>query len=613
MFNTQELYTLKSSNLVCIDIETYDPDIKDKGPGTHRGQGHICGLGVATYDNEGKLINDYLSFSHPDTPPELRAQNMRQAKDILSWQMPKIGANIVYDIEWLQSQGFEVNGKYHDVQYAEPLLDEYRRSYSLKSLAEKYYLKAKQSSVLDRYAATMGWKGKGIEHIWRMPEKVAREYALVDVELPLDIFAKQQIELEKQNLWDLYLLETDLIPVILEMRKHGVRLDIPLLKKTIKQATEVLYNLKDEIRDWAGYDININSPKQLAERFDKEGINFPRNPLTANMKAKGIKLGNPNLNKQVLNKLAQSHPICQKILDYRHYDTLINMFLHRYATDNVDGRLYCTFHPLRSDNYGTVSGRFSSSNPNLQQVSAKKEENVDGDLDALKGQVVRKLFIPDEGHRWAKADYSQVEYRIMAHYAQGKGSDELRESYNNNKHMDYHQRIVELTGFDRRDAKRVNFGGAYGIGVATASNLFGWSLDEAEIFMNAYHRAAPYIKSTRWKVSEVAARRRHIYTILNRKARVHPSRKLHSMFNRLIQGSAADIMKQAMVDAYKKGLFEELRLHLTVHDEVDVSYKDNKTGNEALVELVSTMEDAVKLKVPLLVDCHTGENWAEAD
>ena len=223
------------------------------------------------------------------------------------------------------------------------------------------------------------------------------------------------------------------------------------------------------------------------------------------------------------------------------------------------------------------------------------------------------MFIPEEGHTWGKSDYSQIEYRIIAHYAQGKGAISLREQYNYDPDTDFHKYIQDNTGFDRRTAKRLNFGGAYGMGIPSAAQLFGWTMEEAEMFMNTYHNTAPYIKETRNSVSRVAKQRGHIFTLLGRKARTHPSRKLHSMFNRLIQGSAADLFKKGMADAYNAGVFNVLIPHMFVHDEVDVSIPPTIEGQEALEELEYIMENAIKLDVPVKVDTHTGANWAEAD
>jgi DNA polymerase I-like protein with 3'-5' exonuclease and polymerase domains len=607
-----EIDILVNAELLALDIESKDPKLTTHGPGTMRGDGHVCGL-AAGMDDGKKHLEFYLPITHPDTSAELREKNSRIFEALLSASHAKIGANFIYDIEWLEHEKYTVDkSELHDVQYAEPLLDEYKRSYSLNSLAKKYSSKLKKTNVLKDYNDMMGWKEKPIQNIWRMPARVAGEYAITDVTLPLEIFRKQKEALEAQNLWDIYRMEIDLIPLLLQMRRNGVRLDMPLLQRTVQDVTEKHWKLKERLMDWAGYTFNPGASGQLSKVFDDKYIEYPRNQPTELMK-KAKKPGNPNLDKRALTHMAAQHDICNTILEYRHFDTMINMFLHPYLDFQVDGRLHGTLHPLRSDDYGTVAGRFSASKPNLQQVSAKKEEGEDDDLSVLKGQIIRSLFIPEEGMGWAKLDYSQVEYRIIAHYAIGNGAEELRRKYNEEPDTDMHQVITDLTGFDRRTTKRLNFGGTYGMGIPTAADTFGWTIQEATDFMNGYHQAAPYVKKSRSAVSRVAARRGYIFTVLGRKARTHPSRKLHSMFNRLIQGSAADVMKKGMVDAYKKGLFEVLIPHLTVHDEMDVSYELNKSGEDALKELTQTMEQAVKFDVPLLVDCHTGTNWAEAD
>jgi len=608
-----EIAQYKEAYIMAVDIETRDPELLTKGPGTHRGVGYICGVGIGRETPQGDLTH-YLSLTHPDTPNDERERNKKVLLDLLATDVQKLGANIIYDVEWLNHEGYTVNGKLNDVQYAEPLIDEYARSYSLANLAKKYSVHAKKTNVLEDYHKHMGWKGKAIENIWRMPFKVAEEYCKTDITLPLEIFYKQKMSLERQNLMDVYEMEIALIPMMLQMRRNGVRIDEDRLQRVTMQSADKHYEVKQKLYKWAGHEFNIGSTVQLAKIFDAKGIEYPRKEPTENMKLKGLTVGGPSLDKNSLNKIAKNHPICETILEYRHWDTMINMFLSPYHDMIVDGRLYCTLHPLRSDNYGTVSGRFSSSKPNLQQVSAIKEEGEsDGELDEMKGQVIRSLFIPEVDHDWSKSDYSQVEYRTIAHYAQGSGAIELREQYNYDPDTDFHKYIQDATGFDRRNAKRLNFGGAYGIGIPSASTLFGWTMEEAKIFMESYHKAAPYIKETRNAVSRVAKQRGYIFTILGRKARTHPSRKLHSMFNRLMQGSAADIFKKAMVDAYEAGIFETLVPHLFVHDEIDCSVPRTPEGKEALANLEIIMEGAVEMSVPLKVDTHMGVNWAEAD
>lgn len=589
------------------DTEGYDPDLKDKGPGCYRGEGFTVGVSFATND-----VSEYYPIAHPDTTSEEREQNLRRINAVLSASNDKVGANIMYDADWNQVQSFlkPLKGELHDIQLAEPLLNEYRTSYSLDALAAVYGKKAKATAYLQHYCDTQGWKGAPASHIWRMPSREVSTYAKLDGTLALQIFDEQLPLLEAHGLWELYEIERRLIPLLLQMRKQGVRLNMPELKKTALLVTEKHFNLAEQIYEYAGTELKINSTVQLAKVFDRLGIDYPRNEPTELMKLAG-KQGNPNLDKDALAGMKDTHPLVKAVLDYRHYSTLIDMFLIPYLEMQINGRLHCSFNPLRSDTYGTVSGRFSSSRPNLQQVPAMDDD--DDESDNLKGKIIRKLFIPEEGHTWAKLDYSQVEYRITAHYAVGPGAEELRQDYRDNPDTDYHKRIQELTGFDRRTVKRLNFGASYGMGLDTAAKKFGWTREEAEMFLSAYHDKAPYLKATRKRVVQVAERKGHIFTILGRRARVHPSRKLHSFFNRLIQGSAADIMKAAMVKAYEDGLFDVLLPHLTVHDELDVSVPQTKEGKEALAALKHTMETAIELSVPLRVDCKEASNWAEAE
>lgn len=618
--NNEMISRVISAPRIAIDIESKDPNLREKGSGCYRKDGYICGLAVAS-DPVNKF---YLPFRHPDVDSSLSGWCRQVASDILATEQPKLGANIGYDLEWLEAENFIVGGPLDDVQLAEPLLDEYRRSYALNNLAKAYDLDGKKSRVLEEYCETMGWKydnnrHKAVTHIWRMPARIAAEYAIYDVELPLEIFKLQRRKIEQQQLTEVYGIESKLIRPLTKMRQNGVRLDMDKLKKTVNYVTEKHFELSERLAIWAGSEINFKSSAQLSKVLDRKGIAYARNEPTERMKKQG-KPGNPKLDKEAIARLSKQNPELQDLLEWRKYDTTINMFLIPYLDFHVDGRLHCNFNSLRSDEYGTVSGRFSSSRPNLQQVSAKSEGDDDDDSNEvadkkseIKGQIIRQLFIPEDGCDWAKADYSQIEYRIIAHYAMGPGSEELRQMYNENAATDFHQVVQDQTGFDRRTAKRLNFGGAYGMGVATTANKFDWTMDEAELFMSTYHRNAPYVKRTRAAVASAAKRRGYIFTVLGRRARMHPSRKLHSMFNRLIQGSAADVMKKAMVDCDEAGIFDALKVHITVHDELDPSVPRTQEGKEALDEMVYLMENAVKFDVPLLVDCHTGHNWAEAD
>lgn len=593
------------SALIGFDTETRDPHLSDKGPGCYRGDGYTVGVSFAA---EG--VAEYYPLRHPDTTAEEREGNLRKINAILQSKNKKVGANVMYDLDWMHAQPAftAVCGEVHDIQLAEPLLDEYRPSYSLASLADIYGFEPKAVAYLKKKAAELGFKGNPNAAIHKMPGSVVAHYAKLDAHLPLAIFNAQLGQLSGEGLFELYNMERKLIPLLLQMRNQGVRLDVPLFKHAALRASEHQVTLQKEIWTLAKKEFDINSTLQLSKVLDGLGVRYPRRPPTKLMALAG-KAGHPSLDKDALTNI--THPIAGLVLAYRHYTTLINMFFVSYASLQVNGRLHCSFHPLKSDEYGTVSGRFSSSKPNLQQVPAMDDDTAKDD--ALRGKLVRKLFLPEPDHTWAKLDYSQIEYRVIAHYALGPGAEELRKAYNDNPNTDYHQRIQDSTGFSRREAKRLNFGGSYGMGAETASKKFGWTKEEAELFMSAYHRAAPYLKYTRQRVIQRAEERGYIYTLLGRRARVHPSRSMSSFFNRLIQGSAADIMKASMVKAYEAGVFNVLKPHLTVHDELDVSVPPTKAGKEALAELKIIMETALQLSVPLIVDCHEAANWAEAD
>lgn len=607
----QEINAMSNTKLMCVDIETHDPKLITHGPGTHRGDGHICGVTFGCI-NEGVETSFYLPTAIPDSNL-LITQFNPLIDSLLSVPCPKIGANIAYDIEWLQHCDYEIAlPKIHDVQYAEPLLNEYRRSYKLDSLAKQYVNDHKYTYILEEYNEKMQWQGEAIANLWRMPLEIQAKYAKQDAILPIKIFEKQKMHLESQKLYDLYELETGLIPCVLEMRKNGVRIDVKQLHKLSMYATDKLFDLDQAIYKWAGCEFNIGSASQLAKIFDNKGMPYPRHAPTPKMQEKG-KQGNPNIDKNVLEKLSADYPICKTILKRRRFATMISLFLQPYTGFEANGRLYATFHPLRSDNYGTVSGRFSASKPNLTQVSAKEEKDEEGIDEELQGKIVRKLFKPEEGHKWVKNDYSQIEYRVLANYAKGPAGEVLRESYNKSPDTDFHQIIMDESGFERRTAKTLNFGCLYGMGHLTAAQKYGWTVEQALDFVNGYHRAAPYVKTTRNQVIKIANQRGFIFTILGRKARVHESRKVFALFNRLIQGTAADIMKKAMLDCWNSGVFDVLKLHLTVHDEIDFSMPETKEGEEARKETTRLMENAVKLKVPVLVDSHIGDNWAEAD
>jgi len=581
---------LTESEVISFDIETFDPELRKKGTGVFSDNGRI--LGVAIADEKG--FQEYYNVGHRGINQEEKTKNLNYLREVLAIPNKKLGTNILYDLDWLcNSHNMQVNGQLYDIQIAEPLLDEYRVSYSLDNLAKDYLKKEKFKTEIEEFCAQNKLAGDPRRHLYLMPYKLVRKYAIQDVVLPIKIFKRQWKKLHKEDLLDLFHLEMDLFPLLLQMRKTGVRMNTQLLedsKKIIKDEITVLQNnLKNKYGDF-----NYNSSPQIADVFDRLKIPYGY-----------TEKGSPSFEKKFLASC--EHEIAKDILEVKHKEKIYSTFLVNSFTEHqVDGRIHCSFFPMRTEGYGTKSGRFSSANPNLQQIPSDSDDEV--------SRLCRQLFIPEEDHYWGKIDYSQIEYRLIAHYATGKKAGEVREQYNKDPKTDYHQLIMDWTGVNRKDAKRLNFGMAYAMGVQTCSEMFGWGRTEAEDLITRYNEMVPFVRYSRNQVSNVARGRGYIKTILGRRARLNEQMlkdgKEYTMFNRLIQGSAADMMKKAMVDSYKAGIFNVLKPHLTVHDELDVSVPKTKDGVQAFIEMKYIMEKAIKLQVPVIADAELGNNWA---
>lgn len=596
----------KKDEKIAVDIETKDPNLLDKGPGVYRKDGYIVGVSFAN-----RNIAEYYPLKHPDTTGEEREKNLKYIAAQLIKPNSKIFANSLYDMDWLKNfQNLEINGIIEDIQIAEPLLDEYRHSYSLNSLSNDYLGASKNDEEMLDYCLRMGWeitkKTPPVHYLWKMDYAQVKKYAADDARFTYDIFEKQFQELKKQNLLKVYDIECRLIPLLLLMRKTGVRIDLERMKKTEEELLKEENKLQSELNRLADFELNVNSNNDLEKFFKRFGLPITYNELTAKMKKDGKKQGNPKFDKQTLSNSLSAIP--KKILILRHIKTLQSLFIEPYKVFLVNDRIHGQFNPLRSDSSGTVTGRLSMSNPNLQQVSGKNEEH-DGN-EFLSGAVIRKLFIPESGCRWLKIDWSQIEYRLIAHYALGEGSEDIRARYNDNPETDYHDELGKMTGIsERKVVKTLNFGAAYGMGPPGMSKNYGWDLNEAKQVYAMYHSKVPFIKETSNRVGRKASRIGFVKTLLSRRERIPDSDKLYIMFNRLIQGAASDVMKKSMVDAYEKGLFNVLYPHITVHDELDCSMPNTPEGFEAGEELKYTMEHCFDLRVPILADVEIGDNW----
>jgi len=579
---------LSSSEIIAFDIETYDPELKEKGPGVYRRDGDVIGVSIA---NEQGFA-EYYDLGHKGIIAEIKNKNIEYLRAVLSLPCKKLGTNILYDMDWLENwSDIPVKGGLNDILVAEALIDENQKSYSLDAQAKKYLGAGKELTKVEEFCYRNNLKGDVRKYLYLMKYEDVRDYAIGDVVKPLEIFKKQWRIMKEQDLLELYHLEMELFPLLLQMRKVGVRINekavttgIEQLSLFIKEKTYILHNKYGK--------FNYRSSQQIARVLDRLGIPYP---LTDK--------DNPNLDKKVLKAI--NHPISKEILKLKEASTIrSNFFINAFTGYNTAGRIHCSFHSMKTEKYGTKSGRYSSTNPNLQQIPSREETF---------GKLCRSVFIPEPESSWLKIDYNQIEYRLIAHYAQGEGSEAIKKQYIEDPKTDYHEFIMNLTGLNRKRAKVLNFGMAYFMGAETMSREFGWPLKECYELINIYNREVPFLKTTRKFIVDVAQSRGYIRTLLRRRARVTQEmrdfRKVYSMFNRLIQGSAADVLKKAMRDAYKAGVFNTLVPHLTVHDELDSSKPDTKEGNEAAFELKRIMETCVELSVPLIADLEEGPNW----
>ena len=582
---------LSDSKALAIDIETYDPKLKTEGNGVYRKDGWIVGISLAN----DKGFAEYYDIRHPNPKEHDPEKVLGYIKKQLALPCTKVTANGMYDFDWLiNGYGMEINGPWKDVLIAEPLIDEEAKGrYSLDAVSLKYLNKQKQKGKMERFCAEWDLKGDVRKHIWRMDYETVYDYGIADAVLPIQVLVEQWKIIKQENLEEVFDLEMRLQPLLLQMKRQGVRIDEDRVQELIDVYREDLKIAKAKLFDIADGTFNYNSGDQTGKIFDALGIEYP---LTEKSRKPSITAG-------YLREV--EHPIASLILQCKQTQKMIDtFFIGSFQEKSIDGRIHAKFNQLATDDYGTVSGRFSSSLPNLQQVPKRSERF---------GKICREMFIPEEDHLWASLDYSQIEVRILAHYAEGKGAQEIVDAFIENPYMDYHQWCAEMSGLSRINAKTLNFGVMYGMGLIKMSASLGFSETQARDVRGKYYDKLPFIPITRNHVSEVAERRGYIRMLSGRRRRLYDKSKSYKFLNSLVQGSAADYMKKAMVDAYEAGIYNILVPHLTVHDEMNQSVPKTLEGFEAVKELKNIMEHAYEIKVPMIADTDIGINWGNTE
>ena len=593
---------LKEYSEIAIALEPRDPILMTMGSGSVRGEGEVVGIAVAVEGWSG-----YFPIAHEAGGNMDRALVLDWFEEVLHTDATKIFHNAMYDVSWIRSLGFQIRGGIIDTMIAASLVNENRWSFTLDSISKEFIGMGKNEKVLTDSAKAWGVNPKA--EMWRLPAPLVGEYAERDAEVTLKLWHALQHEITQQDLWDIFNLETSLFPCLVDMKFKGVRVDIEKAAALRTQLTKTEKGLHRDIKKLVGFDVEIWAASSIQKAFDNQKIPYDR-----------TEKGAPSFTKNFL----ATHPaeLPKLINEAREINKANTTFIETILKHEHQGRIHSDINQIRSDDGGTVTGRFSYSNPNLQQIPARHKEL---------GPLIRSLFIPEQGHKWGCFDYSQQEPRIVVHFSsllKLEGSSMIVDQYNNGE-ADFHQMIADMAGIERKQAKTINLGLMYGMGKNKLMAELGLLKEAAEKLIKTYHQKAPFVKMLSDAVTRRAEDSGKIRTIGGRlchfdmwephgygikKALPHadalrehgPGIKrafTYKALNKLIQGSAADMTKKAMLALYEEGVIP----HIQIHDELDISVH----SPEQIEKIINVMEDAVKLEVPNKVDYEEGDSWGD--
>ena len=599
---------LSDARYIAIDLETKDPDLKSKGSGAIQGHGEIVGFAVAVDGWSG-----YYPIAHEGGGNMDKRIVLEWFKKVCATDAVKIFHNAMYDVCWIRAYGIPINGHIIDTMVMASLIDENRLWYTLNSISFDYLREVKDEKALKEAAEAWGIDPKS--ELYKLPAMYVGTYAEQDAELTLELFKTLSREIQKNNLVEIFDLETQLFPCLIDMKFKGVRVDVERAHKLKKQLSQKEEQLLLEVKKETGIDVQIWAARSIAKVFDKLSLSY----------ATTEKTGSPSFTKNFLS--THNNPVVKSIAKAREINKAHTTFIDTIIKHNHRGRIHADINPIRSDQGGTVTGRFSYSNPNLQQIPARNK-----DL----GPMIRSLFIPEEKHKWGCFDYSQQEPRLVVHFAAttepisyDQSVKDIVEKFKDNA-VDFHQTVADMANISRTQAKTINLGLFYGMGKTKLQAELGLSTkQEAEDLFNQYHENVPFVRDL-MNFTSRRAQSGSIGTLLGRRCRfnkwepnkfgmhkpmdyVEAERTYgrggirraftYKALNKLIQGSAADMTKKAMVDLYNEGVVP----HIQIHDELDISVQSDDEAKK----IIEIMENAVSLAVPNKVDYDSGDTWGD--
>jgi len=602
---------LSSYDEIAIDLETKDPDLVKKGSCSTRGGGGVVGIAVAVKDWCG-----YYPIAHEGGGNMDRKRVLKWFKDILKTPAKKIFHNAVYDVCWIKRLGLTVHGTIIDTMIMASLINENKFKYDLNSVAKEYTGIGKNEAALQSAAREWGIDPKA--EMYKLPSMFVGEYAERDAEITLAVWQEFKKEIASQNLHSIVELETDVLPCVVEMKWRGVRINedqVAVIEKKLKKTyDECLKSVEAK----TGIFPEVWAARSIAKVCEKLGVK----DMTRTEKTNA-----PSFTKNYLSN--HSHRLIRNIATARQMDKLRNTFIETLKNYVVKGRIHADINQLRGDQGGTLTGRLSYSHPNLQQLPNYNDY----------GMGIRSIFSPNsDEEKWGCFDYSQQEPRLVVHFALRTpgiiGVDGMAKAFNEDPSTDFHQIVADIAAIDRKQAKTINLGLFYGMGVAKLQDQLGINdEEEAKELINKYHSKVPFVKQLMKQTMSRAQTAGRIRTIGGRLCRFDKwepkdwnSRKWYDTWkeaadengsgnirraftykalNRLIQGSAADMTKKAMVNLYKEGILPMVQ----VHDELNVSITDDKQAKK----VKKIMEESVLLEIPNKVDYESGENWGSID
>ena len=633
---------------VAVDLETYDPSLKKHGSGAIRGEGFVCGIAIAT---DKQTVYYPIAHAMTDNLDPTTTWKYLNEKLFQNENIAKVFHNAMYDVCWIRAvTGMMPKGQLLDTMIAASVLDETRMRYSLDSISKDYLKESKYKYDLqEKSLAEFGIKDP-MSNMHKLSYSLVKEYAEQDVNLTLklwNIFEKKLNEVlyintdtnENKTCKNIFDLETKLFPCLVDMKFKGVRIDTQKAEKLGKLLEKRRDNLLKIIKARTGVDVEIWASASIKKLLDQQRItDYKKTP----------KSGMPQLPKNYLK--THSNRFLRMIAKARECDKAKGAFVEGLLSYVHKGRIHADINQIRSDQGGTVTGRFSMSNPNLQQIPAR----------GFIGKKMRELFIPEQGQEWGSFDYSQQEPRIVVHYALKlglPGTDSLEEEFNKDD-ADFHQIVADMANIPRTTAKTINLGLFYGMGKLKLEKELNLSKKEANVLFNTYHKKVPFVKLLSQTLITFAEDHKLLYTLGDRFCRFNKwetrDRKwnddikrfepvpilteeeaktafkaellekykgkvvdnymkdfkynykpafTYKALNRLIQGSAADMTKKAMVQLYERGILPQIQ----IHDELCLSIKDDKQKET----IKNVMEKSLPLLIKNKVNCLTGSSWGD--